>query len=65
MTTYLAPVRDMRFVINELAGLGQLQSLNGFEEATPELVDAVLEEGAKLAAQVLAPLSKPGDARSA
>jgi 3-(methylthio)propanoyl-CoA dehydrogenase len=65
MTTYLAPVRDMRFVINELAGLAQLQSLPGFEEATPELVDAVLEEAAKLSAEVLAPLNKPGDAQGA
>ena len=65
MTTYLAPVRDMRFVMNELAGLSTLQSLPGFEEATPELVDAVLEEAAKLAAEVLAPLNKPGDAQGA
>jgi alkylation response protein AidB-like acyl-CoA dehydrogenase len=65
MTTYLAPVRDMRFVINELAGLAQLQSLPGFEEATSELVDAVLEEAAKLSAEVLAPLNKPGDAQGA
>jgi alkylation response protein AidB-like acyl-CoA dehydrogenase len=65
MTTYLAPVRDMRFVMNELAGLGDLQSLPGFAEATPELADAVLEEAAKLAAEVLAPLNKPGDAQGA
>jgi acyl-CoA dehydrogenase len=65
MTTYLAPVRDMRFVMNELAGLAQLQSLPGFAEATPDLVDAVLEEAAKLAAEVLAPLNKPGDAQGA
>jgi alkylation response protein AidB-like acyl-CoA dehydrogenase len=65
MTTYLAPVRDMRFVMNELAGLARLQSLPGFEEATPELADAVLEEAAKLAAEVLAPLNKPGDAQGA
>jgi acyl-CoA dehydrogenase len=65
MTTYLAPVRDMRFVINELAGLSALQQLPGFEEATPELVDAVLEEAAKLATEVLAPLNKTGDAQGA
>ena len=39
MTTYLAPVRDMRFVMNELAGLSALQALPGFEEATPGLVE--------------------------
>jgi alkylation response protein AidB-like acyl-CoA dehydrogenase len=65
MTTYLAPVRDMRFVMNHLAGLGELQSLPGFADATPELADAVLEEAAKLAAEVLAPLNKQGDAQGA
>jgi alkylation response protein AidB-like acyl-CoA dehydrogenase len=65
MTTYLAPVRDMRFAMNDLAGLGELQSLPGFADATPELADAVLEEAAKLAAEVLAPLNKPGDAQGA
>jgi acyl-CoA dehydrogenase len=65
MSTYLAPVRDMRFVINELAGLSTLQRLPGFEEATPELVDAVLAEAAKLATEVLAPLNKTGDAQGA
>ena len=65
MTTYLAPVRDMRFAMNELAGLNALQALPGFEEATPELVDAVLEEAAKLSAEVLAPLNKPGDQQGA
>ncbi|HKC44227.1 MAG TPA: acyl-CoA dehydrogenase [Burkholderiales bacterium] len=65
MTTYLAPVRDMRFVMNDLAGLSGLQSLPGFADATPELADAVLEEAAKLAAEVLAPLNKPGDAQGA
>ena len=65
MSTYLAPTRDMRFVMNELAGLADLASLPGYEEATPELVDAVLEEAAKLAAEVLAPLNKPGDEQGA
>src|SRR5262245_19159510 len=65
MTTYLAPTREMRFVINELAGLAELGSLPGYEETTPELVDAVLEEAAKLAAEVLAPLNKPGDEQGA
>lgn len=61
MTTYLAPVRDMRFVINELAGLNQVAALPGCEEVSPELVEAVLEEAGRLAAEVLAPLNKPGD----
>ena len=61
MTTYLAPLADMRFVINELAGLDALNRLPGFEEATPELVDAILEEAGKLASDVIAPLNRVGD----
>ena len=65
MTTYRAPIRDMQFVINELAGLESLAALPGYEEVTPELVDAVLEEAAKIAGEVLAPLNKPGDEQGA
>jgi acyl-CoA dehydrogenase len=65
MSTYIAPLRDMRFVMTELAGLGALSSLPGFEEMTPELAEAVLDEAAKLATEVLAPLNKPGDEQGA
>jgi len=65
MTTYRAPVRDMQFVLNELAGLKSLAALPGYEEVTPELAEAVLEEAARLASEVLAPLNKPGDERGA
>jgi alkylation response protein AidB-like acyl-CoA dehydrogenase len=65
MTTYIAPVRDMQFVIRELAGLERLAALPGYEEATLELADAVLEEAAKLASEVLAPLNKTGDEQGA
>ena len=61
MNTYTAPTRDMRFVLNELAGLPDVNQLPGFEEATVETVDAVLEEAGKFAAEVLAPLNRPGD----
>ncbi|HWS62124.1 MAG TPA: acyl-CoA dehydrogenase C-terminal domain-containing protein [Steroidobacteraceae bacterium] len=65
MTTYIAPVRDMQFVIRELAGLERLNALPGYEEVTLELADAVLEEAAKLASEVLAPLNKTGDEQGA
>ena len=61
MTTYLAPIKDMQFVINDLAALDSLACLPGYEEVTPELAQAVLEEAAKLASEVLAPLNQPGD----
>ena len=61
MSNYFAPTRDMRFVLNELAGLSDVNQLPGLEEATAEIVDAVLEEAGRFAAEVLAPLNQPGD----
>ena len=61
MTDYLAPLREMRFVFTELVDLPGLTNLPGYEDASPELVEAVLEEGAKLATEVFSPLNKPGD----
>ena len=65
MPAYRAPLRDMQFVITELAGLESLSALPGYEEVTPDLVEAVLEEAAKLAGEVLGPLNKPGDEQGA
>jgi alkylation response protein AidB-like acyl-CoA dehydrogenase len=65
MSIYIAPLRDMRFVMTELAGLNELSALPGFEEVNPELAEAVLEEAAKLATEVLAPLNKSGDEQGA
>ena len=61
MSTYRAPVKDMRFVMDELADLAEIAQLPGFEEATPDMADAVLEEAAKFAAGVLDPLNRAGD----
>ena len=61
MPSYAAPLRDMRFVLNELADPARLRALPGCEEMTPDLVDPVLEEAAKLCAEVLFPLNRSGD----
>ena len=61
MSTYHAPLADMEFVLNELAGLSQVASLPGFEDATPDTVTAILEEAAKFATEVLDPLNASGD----
>ncbi len=61
MTFYAAPVADMRFVINELAELDAIAGLPGYEEATPDLVDAILQEASRFGSEVLAPLNLPGD----
>jgi alkylation response protein AidB-like acyl-CoA dehydrogenase len=61
MSIYHAPLADMEFVLNELAGLNQIASLPGFEDATPDTVSAILEEASKFATDVLDPLNKSGD----
>ena len=48
-------------MMDELAGFGELSALPGYEEATPDLADAVLDEAAKFAGEVLAPLNRIGD----
>ena len=59
--TYRAPVKDMLFVMKELAGIDAVASLPGFEEAGLETAAAVLDECAKLNQDVIAPLNWTGD----
>ena len=59
--TYRAPLKDMLFVMNELADLKAVNALPGCEDATPETVEAVLEENAKFCGEVVAPLNWIGD----
>jgi len=61
MSAYSAPLKDMRFVLNELAGLAEVAKLPGYEEATPDTVDAILEEASKFASGVLDPINYSGD----
>jgi acyl-CoA dehydrogenase len=61
MSTYSAPIRDMKFVLKELVDLDAIAALPGCEEVSADLVDAVLEEAGKFAAGVLDPLNWPGD----
>ena len=58
---YSAPLKDMLFVINELAGLDAVNALPGCEDANADLLEAVLEENAKFCGGVVAPLNGPGD----
>ncbi|MDD2743574.1 MAG: acyl-CoA dehydrogenase C-terminal domain-containing protein [Rhodocyclaceae bacterium] len=65
MSEYNAPIKDMRFVMDELAGFKELSQFPAFEDATPDLADAVLEEAAKFTAGVLSPLNRIGDVEGA
>ena len=59
--SYTAPLKEMAFVMNELAGLSAISALPGCEDATPETAEAVLEENARFCSEVVAPLNWAGD----
>jgi acyl-CoA dehydrogenase len=61
MSEYQAPLRDMNFVINELAELDTLTALPGYEDATPDMVEAILEQAAVLATEVFSPINYSGN----
>jgi alkylation response protein AidB-like acyl-CoA dehydrogenase len=58
---YVAPLKDMQFVLKHVVGLDQVNKLEGWEEVTDDVVDAILEEAAKLASEVLSPINFSGD----
>jgi acyl-CoA dehydrogenase len=59
--SYRAPVAEMRFLLDHVLGAGRLAATERFAEATPETVEAILAEAARLAEDVLAPLRRAGD----
>ena len=61
MSDYRAPIKDMRFVMDEIAGFPQLSQIPAYAEATPDMADAILDEAAKFTREVLAPLNRVGD----
>ena len=61
MSDYTAPIQDMQFNIDEIARLDSISKLPGFEDATPDLVEAVLEQAGVLANEVFSPLNQSGD----
>jgi acyl-CoA dehydrogenase len=61
MPIYRAPVEDTLFVLNEVLGYERHSNLAGFSDATPDVVEAILAEAARLAENVMAPLNRVGD----
>ncbi len=61
MPEYKAPLRDMRFLIDEVFDFASAYEANGLADASPDLVSAVMEEAGKFAGEVLAPLNRTGD----
>ncbi|MGB0844917.1 MAG: acyl-CoA dehydrogenase [Alphaproteobacteria bacterium] len=65
MYPYNAPIVDMQFVLKHIAKIDDVCSLPKYEDASPDLIDAVLEEAAKFTGEVLAPLNHAGDIQGA
>jgi alkylation response protein AidB-like acyl-CoA dehydrogenase len=61
MTDYAAPLDEIRFALRTAAGFDEVAKLPGYEEATPDIVDHILNEAGKFAAEVVGPLNKLGD----
>ena len=61
MPTYTAPTRDTRFIVNELLDLSSYGNLPGFENATPDMIETVVNEAGKFCSEVLAPINQAGD----
>ena len=61
MPIYRAPVKDMNFILNEVLNIGKYSNLPGYSEVSPDLVSAILEEGAKFCENELQPLNYSGD----
>jgi acyl-CoA dehydrogenase len=61
MTVYKAPVKDTLFVLKDVLGYERYANLPGFSDATTDVLEAILEEGAKLAENVMHPLNQSGD----
>ncbi|MDX2349405.1 MAG: acyl-CoA dehydrogenase family protein, partial [Porticoccus sp.] len=63
MTVYNAPVDDMKFLLNNVLDMESIAQLPGYEEATPDMVDAIIEEAARFFGEVLAPTNQPADSQ--
>jgi len=61
MPSYVAPIKDTKFVLDDVLRLDRYANVTGFQNATPDMVEAVLSEGGRFVAEILFPLNQVGD----
>lgn len=61
MPVYSAPMENIKFILHDVLGAEKLTEIPGFEEATPDLINQILEEGAKICENTLFPINQSGD----
>jgi alkylation response protein AidB-like acyl-CoA dehydrogenase len=61
MPQYQAPINDSKFILNEVLKIDRFSNLPGFENASPDMIEAILTEGGKFVQNVVFPLNQVGD----
>lgn len=61
MPVYKAPLDHMKFVLHDVLDVGRLAEIEAYAQATPEMIDSILDEGARFCEEVLFPLNQSGD----
>jgi 3-(methylthio)propanoyl-CoA dehydrogenase len=61
MPEYVAPLKDIDFALNQVAGLAEVAKLDGFQHADPDTVSGLLAEAARFFSEVMSPLNRAGD----